>query len=131
MKTETFIAIYKKGENSPVAMFKGEVPEGLSYEPELFSRARRRVIISPLPVTFDAKAHKESEIQRLLRILVTPGDKYDSEIGDAIASGQKLLGIDPNISEGGICDKCKQHHEFLYFVRKKKVNVCRGCAETL
>jgi len=93
MKIETYTAIYKKGGvDVPVALFLN--PDDATEwhaNPELYSNCRRRVIISPVPKP--KAVAPETEAMRLLRILVTPGEDSDDQVGTAIEQGQKLLGI--------------------------------------
>lgn len=85
MKASTYIAVYKKEHPLPVALFADENDaENWHANPNLYSNCRRRVVISP-------DANGDTTAEKLLRILVTPGD--DDRVGYAIEEGQKLLGI--------------------------------------
>jgi len=91
MKSETYTAIYKKGITLPVALFLNpQDADEWCANPVLYSSCRRRVFVSPDQKEIDAN---ESEAMRLLRILVKPGDDPQYEVGRAIESGQKLLGL--------------------------------------
>lgn len=93
MKIATYTAIYRKGNPMPVALFLEESDAREWHaNPEIYSNARRQIIISPQvkPLT---PPQKETAAQKLLRILVTPGEDPQDQIGRAIEAGQKLLGI--------------------------------------
>lgn len=93
MKAATYIAIYKKGTELPVALFF-DATDALEWNanPELYSNARRQIIISP-QINPMSPEQKETAAKKLLRILVTPGEDPQDQVGRAIEAGQKLLGI--------------------------------------